>query len=144
MVTIIAVDPQAAPSSRVTWVAARSPSPPPPNSAGIVSLSSPAPPSAAPCRPGNSPARSTCAAAAGPGMVAGVEQQQDADAAGASGSPGLGARRVPRTDVLLADPRIVSAERRLGRPLVKAAIARAQQRARAGDIPADPGLVADE
>jgi L-seryl-tRNA(Ser) seleniumtransferase len=46
--------------------------------------------------------------------------------------------------VLLADPRIVSAERRLGRPLVKAAIARAQQRARAGDIPADAQRVADE
>jgi L-seryl-tRNA(Ser) seleniumtransferase len=56
---------------------------------------------------------------------------------------GAGSRRIPRTDLLLADPRIVSAERRLGRPLVKAAIARAQQRARAGDIPADPDLVAD-
>jgi L-seryl-tRNA(Ser) seleniumtransferase len=67
-----------------------------------------------------------------------------ADATSASGSSGPGTRRVPRTDVLLADPRIVSAERRLGRPLVKAAIARAQERARAGDIPADPDLVADE
>ncbi len=45
--------------------------------------------------------------------------------------------------MLLADPRIAAAERRLGRPLVKAAIARAQQRARAGDIPADVIQVAD-
>jgi L-seryl-tRNA(Ser) seleniumtransferase len=102
-----------------------------------------------------------------PGMVADVEQQlspggatprpprdapggangvpgRDADSACASEAPGARTRRIPRTDVLLADPRIVSAERRLGRPLVKAAIARAQQRARCGDIPADPGLVADE
>src|SRR5487761_55933 len=38
-------------------------------------------------------------------------------------------RLVPRTDLLLADPRLAAAELRLGRPLVKAAIARAQQRA---------------
>ena len=68
---------------------------------------------------------------------------QGAAVAGAT-RRGAGSGRIPRTDVLLADPRIVSAERRLGRPLVKAAIARAQQRARAGDIPADPDLVADE
>lgn len=36
-------------------------------------------------------------------------------------------RRIPRTDALLADPRLAAAQRRLGRPLVKAAIARAQQ-----------------
>jgi L-seryl-tRNA(Ser) seleniumtransferase len=42
--------------------------------------------------------------------------------------------RVPRTDLLLADPRLADAERRLGRALVKAAVARAQQRARDGRI----------
>jgi L-seryl-tRNA(Ser) seleniumtransferase len=48
---------------------------------------------------------------------------------------------VPRTDLLLSDPRLVAAERRLGRALVKAAVGRAQQRARAGQI--EPGQVAD-
>src|SRR5215472_8152000 len=43
-------------------------------------------------------------------------------------------RLVPRTDLLLADPRLAEAERRLGRALVKAAVARAQQRARDGHI----------
>jgi L-seryl-tRNA(Ser) seleniumtransferase len=50
-------------------------------------------------------------------------------------------RRVPRTDLLLADPRLADAERRLGRALVKAAVARAQQRARDGRIA--PEEVAD-
>ena len=50
-------------------------------------------------------------------------------------------RRVPRTDLLLADPRLADAERRLGRALVKAAVARAQQRARDGQIA--PEEVAD-
>src|ERR1700691_1254579 len=50
-------------------------------------------------------------------------------------------RTVPRTDLLLADPRLVAAERRLGRALVKAAVGRAQQRAREGQI--EPGQVAD-
>jgi L-seryl-tRNA(Ser) seleniumtransferase len=48
---------------------------------------------------------------------------------------------VPRTDVLLADPRLAAAQRRLGRSLVKAAVSRAQQRARDGQIP--PDQVAD-
>ena len=48
---------------------------------------------------------------------------------------------MPRTDVLLADPRLADAERRLGRALVKAAVGRAQQRARAGRIA--PEEVAD-
>lgn len=51
-------------------------------------------------------------------------------------------RRVPRTDVLLADPRLAAAERVLGRALVKSVIARAQQRARAGEI--DPDRVAED
>ena len=50
-------------------------------------------------------------------------------------------RRIPRTDQLLADPRMAAAQRRLGRDLVKAAIARAQQRARNAEI--TPGEVAD-
>ena len=48
---------------------------------------------------------------------------------------------MPRTDVLLADPRLAEAERRLGRALVKAAVGRAQQRARDGQIA--PDQVAD-
>jgi len=50
-------------------------------------------------------------------------------------------RQVPRTDLLLADPRLADAERRLGRALVKAAVGRAQQRARDGQIA--PEEVAD-
>jgi len=50
-------------------------------------------------------------------------------------------RLVPRTDRLLADPRLAAAEHRLGRPLVKAAVGRAQQRARDGEI--SPDAVAD-
>jgi L-seryl-tRNA(Ser) seleniumtransferase len=50
-------------------------------------------------------------------------------------------RYVPRTDLLLADPRLAEAERRLGRALVKAAVGRAQQRARDGQIA--PEEVAD-
>jgi L-seryl-tRNA(Ser) seleniumtransferase len=43
-------------------------------------------------------------------------------------------RRVPRTDTLLADPGLAAAVGTLGRDRVKAAIVRAQQRARAGEI----------
>ena len=50
-------------------------------------------------------------------------------------------RLVPRTDVVLADPRLAAAVARLGRAPVKAAVAAAQQRARAGDL--DPAQVAD-
>ncbi|BBX18721.1 L-seryl-tRNA(Sec) selenium transferase [Mycolicibacterium duvalii] len=50
-------------------------------------------------------------------------------------------RRVPRTDALLADPRLAKAAERLGRTLVKTVIADAQQRARAGEIA--PEQVAD-
>ena len=49
-------------------------------------------------------------------------------------------RLVPRTDAVLADPRLVDAAARLGRGTVKAAVAAAQQRARAGEL--DPGQVA--
>ncbi|GAB2998341.1 L-seryl-tRNA(Sec) selenium transferase [Amycolatopsis acidiphila] len=50
-------------------------------------------------------------------------------------------RRVPRTDVVLAHPRLAAAERTLGRALVKAVVAEAQQRARAGEI--EPEQVAE-
>jgi L-seryl-tRNA(Ser) seleniumtransferase len=53
-------------------------------------------------------------------------------------------RNIPRTDVLLADPRLQAAQARLGRSLVKAAVARAQQRARSGEIPPEETTVADE
>ncbi|MBO0678629.1 L-seryl-tRNA(Sec) selenium transferase [Mycolicibacterium sp. S2-37] len=43
-------------------------------------------------------------------------------------------RRIPRTDALLADPRLVAAERTLGRTLVKTVIAGVQQQARDGEI----------
>ena len=50
-------------------------------------------------------------------------------------------RKIPRTDQLLDDPRMRAAERRVGRDLVKAAITRAQQRARNAEI--TPDQVAD-
>jgi L-seryl-tRNA(Ser) seleniumtransferase len=46
-------------------------------------------------------------------------------------------RRVPRTDVLLADPRLAEASRRLGAAAVKAHVLAAQARARSGEISAD-------
>src|SRR2546429_695468 len=50
-------------------------------------------------------------------------------------------RDVPRTDLLLADPRLAEAERRLGRALVKAAVGRVQQQAMDRQI--TPAPVAD-
>ncbi|MGN6176750.1 MAG: L-seryl-tRNA(Sec) selenium transferase, partial [Streptosporangiaceae bacterium] len=50
-------------------------------------------------------------------------------------------RHVPRTDVVLADPRLVAARELLGVTLVKAAVARAQDLARSGAI--SPASVAD-
>src|ERR1700758_2716374 len=50
-------------------------------------------------------------------------------------------RKIPRTDQLLNDPRMRAAERRVGRDLVKAAIGRAQERARNAEI--TPDQVAD-
>ncbi|MDQ7911165.1 L-seryl-tRNA(Sec) selenium transferase [Phytohabitans sp. ZYX-F-186] len=43
-------------------------------------------------------------------------------------------RRVPRTDVVLTDARLVDATQRLGRATVKAAVAAAQERARRGEL----------
>ncbi|GII52524.1 L-seryl-tRNA(Sec) selenium transferase [Planotetraspora thailandica] len=51
-------------------------------------------------------------------------------------------RRVPRTDVVLADPRLVKAMERLGHATVKDAVLAAQQRVRQGEI--EPEDVADE
>jgi L-seryl-tRNA(Ser) seleniumtransferase len=50
-------------------------------------------------------------------------------------------RLTPRTDAVLADPRLVAAEQRLGRAIVLSAVRRAQDRARVGEI--DPVAVAD-
>jgi L-seryl-tRNA(Ser) seleniumtransferase len=46
-------------------------------------------------------------------------------------------RLVPRTDAVLAEPRVAAAAQRLGRGLVKAAVAAAQDRARTGEIGPD-------
>lgn len=51
-------------------------------------------------------------------------------------------RRIPRTDVLLAEPRLAKAVDDLGRRLVRRAVTVAQDRARAGEIA--PEAVADE
>ncbi|GHH87568.1 L-seryl-tRNA(Sec) selenium transferase [Streptomyces sulfonofaciens] len=45
-------------------------------------------------------------------------------------------RRLPRTDAVLADPRLAAAADRLGRDLVKSVVAGVQERARGGEIPA--------
>jgi L-seryl-tRNA(Ser) seleniumtransferase len=59
---------------------------------------------------------------------------QSAPRGGSGRADGTSLRKIPRTDQLLADPRMLAAERRLGRDLVKAAIARAQERARNAEI----------
>src|SRR3954468_2083569 len=46
-------------------------------------------------------------------------------------------RQVPRTDAVLADPRLVAAVERLGRDAVKAAVVAAQVAARGGEISSD-------
>jgi L-seryl-tRNA(Ser) seleniumtransferase len=48
---------------------------------------------------------------------------------------------VPRTDEVLADPRLLAAVTRVGRPAVKRAVVAAQDRVRAGAL--DPASVAD-
>jgi len=50
-------------------------------------------------------------------------------------------RLVPSTDSVMADPRLIAAELRLGRPLVKSVVHQAQQQARDGEI--SPADVAD-
>lgn len=49
-------------------------------------------------------------------------------------------RRVPRTDTLLADPRLAAAEATLGRTRLKAVVSNAQDRARRGEIPPEDVL----
>jgi L-seryl-tRNA(Ser) seleniumtransferase len=49
-------------------------------------------------------------------------------------------RQVPRTDTLLADPRLADAGERLGRVLVKGAVQRVQQRVRAGEVPPEDAV----
>src|SRR5258708_11624547 len=55
-------------------------------------------------------------------------------------------RLVPSTDSVMADPRLVAAELRLGRPLIKGVVHHAQQRARDGETGraqvADAGVAA--
>src|SRR4051794_3361763 len=46
-------------------------------------------------------------------------------------------RRVPRTDAVLADPRLAADTERLGRPVVKAAVVAALGKVRAGEIAAE-------
>ncbi|MFF0833170.1 MULTISPECIES: L-seryl-tRNA(Sec) selenium transferase [unclassified Streptomyces] len=74
----------------------------------------------------------------GPGVPAGPPGRPDAPAPAASDGPrGDGAdvrRRIPRTDVLLRDPLLAGAARRLGDDVVKGVIRRAQDRAREGRI----------
>ena len=50
-------------------------------------------------------------------------------------------RRIPRTDLLLADPRLAAAAERLGGAAVKRAVTAAQSQARAGEI--EPSAVVD-
>lgn len=63
----------------------------------------------------------------------------DREAVPAAGKDGR--RRIARTDMLLADPRLAEAAGRLGRGVVKAAVVAAQRRARTGEIA--PDAVAD-
>ncbi len=50
---------------------------------------------------------------------------------------------MPRTDAVLADPALAEPAERLGRQLVRAAVVRAQQRVRTGDVPGSvPAVVA--
>ncbi|WP_104528551.1 L-seryl-tRNA(Sec) selenium transferase [Blastococcus saxobsidens] len=51
-------------------------------------------------------------------------------------------RHVPRTDTLLADPRLAGAGERLGRALVKDAVQRVQQRVRGGEVAPDAAVEA--
>jgi L-seryl-tRNA(Ser) seleniumtransferase len=53
-------------------------------------------------------------------------------------------RRIPRTDALLALPPLAAAASRCGEAVVRAAIAEAQQRARAGEIPPEQVATAAE
>ncbi|MFJ8196743.1 L-seryl-tRNA(Sec) selenium transferase [Streptomyces sp. NPDC096152] len=60
---------------------------------------------------------------------------------GRDAGPADARRRIPRTDAVLADPRLAAAAARLGQDTVKTAVRRAQERARDGAVP--PEDVAD-
>ena len=51
-------------------------------------------------------------------------------------------RNVPRTDAVLADPRLQHAVQRLGRPAVKRAVSAVLERVRAGVLPPDAARMA--
>jgi L-seryl-tRNA(Ser) seleniumtransferase len=70
-----------------------------------------------------------------------VDDLAESAAARGAATRSAALRRIPRTDLLLADPRLAAAQHRLGRSLVKAAVARAQARARKQEI--TPEQVAD-
>ncbi|GAA2284012.1 L-seryl-tRNA(Sec) selenium transferase [Streptomyces atrovirens] len=73
-----------------------------------------------------------------------MEQRVAADPKDGSTPDAAGAdarRRIPRTDAVLRDPRLLEAAGRLGTGRVKSAVHRAQQRAREGAVP--PEAVAD-
>ncbi|MFC4909375.1 L-seryl-tRNA(Sec) selenium transferase [Actinomadura gamaensis] len=66
-----------------------------------------------------------------------------ADGPGRTAPPDGDPRRaVPRTDAVLADPALRDARTRLGRRLVKAAVAQAQERVRAGELPPEDLITA--
>src|SRR3984885_4851618 len=103
-----------------------------------------------PARKGQArPGRRPWAPAAARSMVTTVDDLAQSAPRGSSGKAkgsasvaGDALRKIPRTDHLLNDPLMRAAERRVGRDLVKAAIVRAQERARNGEI--TPDQVADE
>jgi L-seryl-tRNA(Ser) seleniumtransferase len=79
-----------------------------------------------------------------PAYCGSVRDMQPSPAAGQAGAPaGADVRRgVPRTDTLLADPRLSEHLQRLGRGRVKASVARAQQRVRDGELEASDVVTA--
>ncbi|MFI9808752.1 L-seryl-tRNA(Sec) selenium transferase [Streptomyces sp. NPDC052301] len=74
------------------------------------------------------------AAGAGSGGPGRREDDRAARAGGDTDARAEARRRIPRTDLLLRDPRLSAAVERLGPGAVKAAVRRAQQRAREGSI----------
>ncbi|MGW4569274.1 L-seryl-tRNA(Sec) selenium transferase [Streptomyces sp. NPDC004561] len=76
---------------------------------------------------------------AGPGPKNVEHAPQDAEPAPDDPAPPPDAtdvrRRIPRTDVVLRDPRLAASVERLGVSVVKSAVRQAQERARAGRIP---------
>ncbi|TMR07663.1 L-seryl-tRNA(Sec) selenium transferase, partial [Nonomuraea turkmeniaca] len=71
--------------------------------------------------------------------IAVIDGSGSAVGAGPVGDP---RRRIPRTDAVLADPRVVEAAKGAGRAVAKAAVVAAQQRAREGRIAPEDVVVA--